>query len=252
MSRIQKAFENKKAFIAFLTAGDPSLDKTEEYILEMERAGADLIEIGIPFSDPTAEGPLVQEANLRAFAAGVSTDGVFDLVRELRSDVSVPFVFMTYANVIFSYNGKDGIGAEAFIRTCSAIGVDGLIVCDLPYEEKAEFLPLCRENGVALISQIAPASDERIAKIASDAEGFLYVIPGEDPQALIATARAHTKLPCILALAAPESDDLRQAAALADGVLVETAFVRSIAAHSKDAAPYTASLVREMKTALEG
>ena len=159
---------------------------------------------------------------------------------------------MTYANVIFSYNGKDGIGAEAFIRTCSAIGVDGLIVCDLPYEEKEEFLPLCRENGVALISQIAPASDERIAKIASDAEGFLYVIPGDDPEALIATARAHTKLPCILALAAPESDDLRQAAALADGVLVETAFVRSIAAHGKDAAPYTASLVREMKTALEG
>ena len=216
MNKLEHAFADGKALLPFITCGDPNLETTAAIVRAMSAAGAGAVILGIPFSDPTAEGPLVQEANLRAFAAGVSTDGVFDLVRELRSDVSLPFVFMTYANVIFSYKGKDGIGAEAFIRTCSAIGVDGLIVCDLPYEEKEEFLPLCRENGVALISQIAPASEERIAKIASDAEGFLYVIPGDDPAALIATARAHTKLPCVLALAAPESDDLRQAAALAD------------------------------------
>lgn len=191
MNKLEHAFADGKALLPFITCGDPNLETTAAIVRAMSAAGAGAVILGIPFSDPTAEGPLVQEANLRAFAAGVSTDGVFDLVRELRSDVSVPFVFMTYANVIFSYKGKDGIGAEAFIRTCSAIGVDGLIVCDLPYEEKEEFLPLCRENGVALISQIAPASEERIAKIASDAEGFLYVIPDDDPAALIATARAH-------------------------------------------------------------
>ena len=170
MSKINKAFENGKAFIPFITCGDPDLATTAAVVREAVKNGADLVELGIPFSDPTAEGPTIQGANLRALSGGVRTDQIFDLVRELRTDVTVPMVFMTYANVVFSY------GVEKFIRTCREIGIDGLILPDLPFEEKGEFLPLCREYGVDLISLIAPTSDKRISMIASEAEGFLYIV----------------------------------------------------------------------------
>ena len=137
MSNIRKAFENGKAFIAFITCGDPDLETTVKVVKEAAENGADLIELGIPFSDPTAEGPTIQGANLRALTGGVTTDKIFDMVKELRKDVTIPMVFMTYANVVFSY------GAERFIKTCSEIGIDGLILPDLPYEEKEEFHPVC-------------------------------------------------------------------------------------------------------------
>ena len=167
MSRIKNAFENGKAFIAFITCGDPDLETTAAAVREAARNGADLIELGIPFSDPTAEGPVIQAANLRALNGGVTTDKIFDLVRELRTDVSIPMVFMTYANVVFSY------GAETFISTCREIGINGLILPDLPFEEKEEFLPFCQKYGVDLISLVAPTSAGRIAMIAREAEGFL-------------------------------------------------------------------------------
>lgn len=171
MSRIKNAFENGKAFIAFITCGDPDLETTAAAVREAARNGADLIELGIPFSDPTAEGPVIQAANLRALNGGVTTDKIFDLVRELRTDVSIPMVFMTYANVVFSY------GAETFISTCREIGINGLILPDLPFEEKEEFLPFCQKYGVDLISLVAPTSAGRIAMIAREAEGFLYLSP---------------------------------------------------------------------------
>ena len=166
MSKIKKAFENGKAFIAFLTCGDPDLETTAAAVRAAAANGADLIELGIPFSDPTAEGPVIQNANLRALRGGITTDRIFGFVKELRRDVSIPMVFMTYANVIFSY------GAERFLAACQEVGVDGLILPDLPYEEKEEFLPFCRRHGVDLISLIAPTSANRIARIAKDAEGF--------------------------------------------------------------------------------
>ena len=156
MSNIAKAFANGKAFIAFLTCGDPDLATTAAAVRAAVQNGADLIELGIPFSDPTAEGPVIQGANLRALQGGVTTDQIFDFVRELRKDVTVPMVFMTYANVVFSY------GAEQFISTCRDIGIDGLILPDLPFEEKEEFLPLCRQYGVDLISLIAPTSARHV------------------------------------------------------------------------------------------
>ena len=170
MSKIREAFANGKAFIPFITCGDPDLKTTAAVVRACVENGADLIELGIPFSDPTAEGPVIQGANLRALTGGVTTDRIFDLVRDLRRDVTVPMVFMTYANVVFSY------GAERFISTCRQIGIDGLILPDLPYEEKDEFLPLCRQYGVDLISLIAPTSQNRIATIAKEAEGFIYVV----------------------------------------------------------------------------
>ena len=170
MSNIKKAFQNGKAFIPFITCGDPDLETTGKVIRAAVENGADLIELGIPFSDPTAEGPVIQAANLRALQGGVTTDKIFAFVAELRKDVTVPLVFMTYANVVFSY------GSERFISTCKDLSVDGLILPGLPFEEKEEFLPLCRKYGVDLISMIAPTSENRIAMIAKEAEGFLYIV----------------------------------------------------------------------------
>ena len=170
MSNIAKAFANGKAFIPFITCGDPDIPTTESCVREMVLAGADLIELGIPFSDPTAEGPVIQGANIRALSGGVTTDKVFDMVVRLRKDITVPMVFMTYANVVFSY------GAEKFIGKCREIGIDGLILPDLPFEEKDEFADICHKNDVDLISLIAPTSDNRIAMIAKEAEGFIYLV----------------------------------------------------------------------------
>ena len=168
--RITEAFEKGKAFIPFITCGDPSLEVTEQLVYAMEEAGADLIELGIPFSDPTAEGPVIQGANVRALSGGVTTDKVFDMVVKIRKNSSVPMVFMTYANVVFSY------GTERFIKTAAEIGMDGLILPDVPYEEKEEFDIVCKKYGIDLISLIAPTSHERVAQIAKDAEGFVYCV----------------------------------------------------------------------------
>ena len=170
MSNIARAFAKGKAFIPFITCGDPDLETTARAVRAMAEAGADLIELGIPFSDPTAEGPVIQEANVRALASGTTTDKIFDLVRDLRRDVAVPMVFMTYANVVFSY------GSERFISTCAETGVDGLILPDVPFEEKEEFDPLCKRYGLDLISLVAPTSEDRIAAICREAAGFVYVV----------------------------------------------------------------------------
>ena len=170
MSKISEAFAHGKAFIPFITCGDPNLETTAEVVRAAVQNGADLIELGIPFSDPTAEGVVIQAANLRALQGGVTTDKIFDMVRNLRGDVKIPFVFMTYANVIFSY------GAEKFFATCQELGVDGVILPDVPFEEKDEFLSTCRKFGVDLISMIAPTSEQRFAMIAREAEGFVYVV----------------------------------------------------------------------------
>ena len=170
MSNIKKKNKNGKAFIPFITCGDPDLETTAECVREAVKNGADLIELGIPFSDPTAEGPVIQGANIRALKGGVNTNKIFELVRELRKDVSVPMVFMTYANVVYSY------GAEKFISTCQEIGIDGLVIPDIPFEEKEEFMPYCKKYGIDLISFIAPTSENRIAMIAKEAEGFIYSV----------------------------------------------------------------------------
>ena len=255
MSRIQKAFENKKAFIAFLTAGDPSLDKTEEYILEMERAGADLIEIGIPFSDPIAEGPVIQEANIRALAGGVTTDKIFDFVRDVRKEVSTPMVFMTYANVVFSY------GSEKFISICKEIGIDGLILPDIPYEEKNEFLPICKKYDVDLISLIAPTSNERAAMIAREADGFIYLVSSlgvtgvrseitTNIGEIVDMIKKNTDVPCAVGFGISTPEQAKQMAEKSDGVIVGSAIVKLCAQYGKDCVPYVTDYVKSMKDAI--
>ena len=167
---IASAFENKKAFIGFVTAGDPDLDTSRQILLEMAKNGCDLIEVGIPFSDPIAEGPVIQEANIRALAQGVTTDKVFDLVAEVSAQIDIPLVFMTYLNVLFRY------GYDRFCRRAADSGISGVIVPDLPYEEKHELSDVAKKYGIAVISLVAPTSHERVMMIAKEAEGFLYQV----------------------------------------------------------------------------
>ena len=255
MSKISKAFERKKAFIAFLTCGDPDLETTAAALRAAAANGADLIELGIPFSDPTAEGPVIQEANMRALRGGVTTDKIFSLVRELREDVTVPLVFMTYANVVFSY------GAERFIRTCREIGIDGLILPDLPFEEKEEFLPLCHQYDVDLVSFIAPTSENRIAAIASEAEGFLYIISSlgvtgtrseikTDLASIMNIVRQNTDIPCAIGFGISTPQQARQMADLSDGAIVGSAIVKLLAEYGKDAPGKIGEYVKNMKNAM--
>lgn len=255
MSNTHKAFENGKAFIPFITCGDPDLATTAAVVRTAVANGADLIELGIPFSDPTAEGPVIQGANLRALSGGVRTDQIFDLVRQLRTDVTVPMVFMTYANVVFSY------GAEKFIATCREIGIDGLILPDLPFEEKGEFLPLCRQYGVDLISLIAPTSRERISMIAAEAEGFLYIVSSlgvtgtrteitTDLDAIVRVVRQNTEIPCAIGFGISTPEQARKMAAVSDGAIVGSAIIKILARYGKDAAPYVGEYVRSMKDAV--
>ena len=255
MSNIYKAFSDGKAFIPFITCGDPDLETTGAAIRAMAANGADLIELGIPFSDPTAEGVVIQGANLRALRGGVTTDQIFDFVRALRKDVKIPFVFMTYANVVFSY------GADAFISACAELGIDGLILPDLPYEEKDEFLPTCRKYGVDLISMIAPTSADRIAMIAKEAEGFLYIVSSlgvtgtrseikTDLASIVEVVRRNTKTPCAIGFGISTPEQAHKMAAIADGAIVGSAIIKLLERYGKDAPDKIGAYVKSMKEAL--
>ena len=255
MSRIGNAFADGKAFIAFITCGDPDLETTARAVRAAVSGGADLIELGIPFSDPTAEGLVIQAANVRALQGGVTTDKVFELVRELRTDVTVPLVFMTYANVVFSY------GTERFLSACREMGIDGLILPDVPFEEKEDFAPLCKSYGIDLISMIAPTSMDRIAMIASEAEGFLYIVSslgvtGErseistDLRSIVKVVRENTDVPCAIGFGISNPEQAGRMAGLADGVIVGSAIVRLLERYGKEAPERIGEFVRSMKAAV--
>ena len=255
MSRIRAAFQGGKAFIPFLTCGDPDLETTAALVRAMSENGADLIELGIPFSDPTAEGPVIQEANLRALTGGVTTDKIFAMVEELRRDVTVPMVFMTYANVVFSY------GTQRFLSACARIGMDGLILPDIPFEEKEEFDGACKAHGLDLVSLVAPTSQARIAHIAREASGFLYVVSSlgvtgvrkeitTDIGAMVREIKAHTDIPCAVGFGISTPEQARTMAEKADGVIIGSAIVRIIAQHGRQAVEPVAEYVRSIKAAI--
>lgn len=255
MTETAKAFENGKAFIPFITCGDPDLETTAKIVREAVANGADLIELGIPFSDPTAEGPVIQGANIRALKGGVTTDKVFDLVRELRKDVTVPMVFMTYSNVVFSY------GADKFISTCKEIGINGLILPDLPYEEKEEFLPQCKKYGVDLIPLIAPTSENRIAMIAKEADGFIYLVSSlgvtgtrseisTDLKSIVDVIRQNSSVPCAIGFGISTPEQAKKMADIADGAIVGSAIIKIIEQYGKDAPKYVGEYVKSMKDAV--
>ncbi len=254
MSRIESVFKSNKAFIPFITAGDPTLAVTKKIILRMEAAGADLIEIGIPFSDPVAEGQVIQAADDRALKNGITTDQIFDMVEELREESSIPIAFMTYINPIHTY------GAQRFMDRCRKACVDAVIVPDLPYEEKEEIKPYCNQYGITLISMIAPSSKERIRMIAREAEGFLYCVSsmgvtgvrdelGADINSMIKEAKEAKDIPCAIGFGISTYDQAKTMAAYADGVIVGSAIVKIIGDYGEDCIPYVEDYVHNMKAA---
>ncbi len=255
MTKIKQAFQNGKAFIPFITCGDPDLETTAAVVRAAAENGADLIELGIPFSDPTAEGPVIQSANIRALAAGVNTDKIFDLVRDLRRDITIPLVFMTYANVVFSY------GAERFIGLCAETGIDGLILPDIPFEEKEEFLDICHKYDVALISLIAPTSANRVGMIAKEAEGFIYLVSSlgvtgmrseitTDLSSIVETIRKNTDIPVAVGFGISTPQQAHDMAAVSDGAIVGSAVVKLLEKYGKESPKYIGEYVKSMKEAL--
>ncbi len=257
-ARLQAAFDDRKAFIPFITCGDPDLETTKACIRQMAAAGADVIELGVPFSDPVAEGPVIQAASQRALEGGVTCRKVFEMARELRQEgLQVPFVIMTYANVPFAY------GPDRFMEDCAVCGIDGLILPDLPFEEKAEFEPACAAHGVALISLVAPTSKERTARIAGEAAGFLYLVSSlgvtgtrtridTDLDQIIGDIRAHSDIPVAIGFGISSPEQARDMSRKADGVIVGSAIVKLVAAHGKQAPEAVGSFVREMIQGMRG
>lgn len=256
MSNIKSAFEHGKAFIPFITCGDPNLETTGKLVRAAVENGADLIELGIPFSDPTAEGPVIQKANIRALASGITTDKIFEFVKDLRKDVTIPLVFMTYANVVFSY------GTEKFAAACKESGIDGLILPDLPFEEKEEFGPVCRQYGVDLISLIAPTSAQRIAMIAKEAEGFLYIVSSlgvtgmrneitTDLSSILSIVRENTDIPCAIGFGISTPEQAGKMAALSDGAIIGSAIMKLIEEYGKEAVEPVGAYIKSIKEALK-
>ena len=255
MNKIRKAFENGKAFIPFVTCGDPSLAVTEKLVYAMERAGADLIELGIPFSDPTAEGPVIQAASMRALAGEVTTDKIFDMVGRIRRNSQIPLAFMTYANVVFSY------GTERFAGKAAACGIDAVILPDVPYEEKEEFSSVFRRYGIAMISLIAPTSQERIRMIAREAEGFVYCVSSmgvtgvrdritADVEEMVGQVKEEQEIPCAVGFGISSPEQAAQIAQKADGVIVGSAIVKLCGTYGAECVPYVEQYVRQMKEAV--
>jgi tryptophan synthase alpha chain len=255
MNKIRSVFANGKAFIPFVTAGDPNLAITERLVLEMAEAGADLIELGIPFSDPVAEGIVIQKADERALASGTTTDKIFDMVNRIRIKSDIPLALMTYANPIFVY------GTDKFLANCSACGIDAIIVPDVPFEEKSELLPSCKKYGVALISLIAPTSNERIGMIASQAQGFVYCVSSlgvtgvrseitTDVSQMIALVKTAQDIPCAIGFGISTPDQARTMAQMSDGVIVGSAIVKLVEQYKEHCVGPVRDYVFKMKRAI--
>ncbi len=255
MSRIKDAFNSKKAFIAFVTGGDPTIEKTKEFILEIEKAGADLVEIGIPFSDPIAEGPVIQEANIRSLSQGTTTDKLFDMVKELRQVTNIPLVFMTYLNPVFHY------GYDKFFKNCSDCGIDGIIIPDLPFEEKPEVADVAVKYGVEVVSLIAPTSEDRIKTIAENSTGFIYVVSSmgvtgtrseitTDLDSILASVKSVTDVPAAVGFGINTPAQAEKISKISDGVIVGSAIVKIIAQYGADATPHIYEYVKSMSDAV--
>lgn len=255
MNRIGRVFSNKKAFIPFIMAGDPSIEVTEQLVLETARLGVDLIELGIPFSDPVAEGPVIEAADNRALAAGVTTDRVFDMVKRIRKSCDIPLAFMTYMNPVFSY------GTERFIKNCKEAGVDAVIVPDVPFEERDEIKPYCNKYKITHISMIAPTSKERIGNIAEQAEGFIYCVSslgvtgirekiGLDVADMIKSVKAVKDIPCAIGFGISTTEQAKAMADISDGIIVGSAIVKIIEEYGKECIQPVLKYVKTMIDAI--
>lgn len=255
MNKITEAFSKRKAFIPFVTAGDPDLETTKKLLFAMREAGADLIEIGIPFSDPVAEGPVIQEADERALTSGVTTDKIFDMVMEIREQLAIPLVFMTYINPVYVY------GTEKFAKRMKECGVEGIIVPDVPFEEKQEIADIFRKEGRTLISMIAPTSSDRVKMIAREAEGFVYCVSslgvtgvrseiGTGISKLIDQVREVSDIPCAIGFGISTPEQAKSMSEISDGAIVGSAIVRIVAEHGRESVSHVREYVEKMAEAV--
>lgn len=255
MNKISKAFENGKAFIGFVTAGDPDLQTSYDIMIKMAQAGCDLIEIGIPFSDPIAEGPVIQEANLRSLSQGTTTDKVFELTKRVSQSVDIPLVYMTYLNVLFKY------GYDKFLEKASASGISGVIIPDMPFEEKEELQSVARNYDIEVVSLIAPTSENRIKMIASEAEGFVYTVSSlgvtgtrseikTDLESIVSLIREATDVPAAIGFGINTPEQAKKYAAIADGVIVGSAIVKLVEKYGKQSPDEIYKYVKSMKDAI--
>lgn len=255
MIKISEAFRDKKAFIAYLMAGDPDLETSAEYILTAQEAGADLIEIGIPFSDPIAEGEVIQAASVRAINAGTRLDGVFDMVASVKNKMKVPMLFMTYLNPVYVY------GYDRFFARCAKIGVSGVIIPDMPFEEQDEAKTIAVKYGVEVVTLVAPTSENRTAKIARNAEGFIYLVSSmgvtgvrneitTDLSSIVEAVRNETDIPVAIGFGISTPEQVERYSAIADGVIVGSAIVRIIGQHGRDAKQVLHEYIRMMKNGM--
>lgn len=256
MNNIKTVFDHGKAFIPFVTAGDPDLKTTERLLVAMAQAGADLIEIGLPFSDPIAEGAVIQEADQRALSAGTTTDKIFEMIGSVRQQCAVPLAIMTYVNPVFVY------GADLFLKTCAALGVCALIVPDLPFEEREELEPYCTAHDVKLITLVAPTSEDRIQTIATQVEGFLYCVSslgvtgtresiGDDVKYMIEKVRSVSDIPCAVGFGISTPEQAKELSVFSDGVIVGSAIVKIVAQYGAGSIEPVAEYVRMMKQAIQ-
>ncbi len=255
MNKIKKAFENKKALITYITAGDPNLEKTKEFIIAMAQNGADLIEVGIPFSDPIAEGDVIQSAMERALKNKINIDDIFSVIVEARKTVDIPIVFMTYLNPVFSY------GYARFFKKCKESGISGIIVPDMPFEEQDEIKESAQKNEVAIITLIAPTSKERISILAKNAQGFIYLISSlgvtgvrekitTDIGAIIKQIREQTDVPVGVGFGISTPQQAKEISNFADGIIIGSAIVKIIAKYKEEAAPKIAEYISSIKEVL--
>lgn len=255
MSNTAKAFENGKAFIPFVTAGDPDLNVTKDVIVAIAKAGADLIEIGIPFSDPVAEGLVVQAADERALKAGATTDKIFDMVAQVRKETNIPLAFVTYMNPIFVY------GVESFCKKCAGVKIDAIVVPDVPFEEKAEITPYCKKYGIDVVSFVAPTRSERIKAIAKEAEGFIYCVPTNgitdirknivyDANEMISLVKSVSTVPTAIGFEFLTPQQAKEVSQLADGIIVSSDVVKLCEKYGKDCVSYVYDYVKEIKDAI--
>lgn len=255
MSKISEAFRDKKAFITYLMAGDPDLETSAKYILTAQEAGADLIEIGIPFSDPIAEGEVIQAASVRAINAGTRLDGVFDMVASVKNKMKVPMLFMTYLNPVYVY------GYDRFFARCAKIGVSGVIIPDMPFEEQDEAKTIAVKYGVEVVTLVAPTSENRTAKIARNAEGFIYLVSSmgvtgvrneitTDLSSIVEAVRNETDIPVAIGFGISTPEQVERYSAIADGVIVGSAIVRIIGQHGRDAKRVLHEYIRMMKNGM--
>lgn len=255
MIDIKEAFKTRKAFIPFITGGDPDLDTTKKVLLALQDAGADLVEIGIPFSDPMAEGPVIQDADERALAKGCTTDLLMDAIAEIAPSMHIPMVFMTYMNPIYTY------GKEKFMQRCKEIGISGVIVPDVPFEERAELSEACEKYGIAQIAMVAPTSEERIQTIAKTSEGFLYCVSSlgvtgvrneitSDVGSMVGKAHEASDIPCCIGFGISNPEQAAKMAAVSDGVISGSAIVRIVGEHGKDCVEPVREFVKSMADAV--